>query len=120
MLDILLITLSRRYKLEQSMTRKVISLILSTSIVLGLFTATIGFGQAQQGNSDVLIPREKLFGNPEKIGPQLSPNGKYLAFRAPRDGVMNVWVAPIGDLKSATPVTNDRTSGIMQYFWAHT
>ena len=30
-----------------------------------------------------LIPREVLFGNPEKANPQLSPEGKYLAYLAP-------------------------------------
>ncbi len=51
---------------------------------------------AQENNGDVkLIPREKLFGNPEKTTARISPNGDFLAFRAPRDGVMNVWFAPI-------------------------
>ena len=72
----------------------------------------------QTGESD-LIPREKLFGNPERASPRLSPDGRYLAFRAPRDGVMNVWVAPIGELERAVPVTADRTTGISEFFWAY-
>src|ERR1700680_4283299 len=43
-----------------------------------------------------LIPREVLFGNPERISPHISPDGTRLAWIAPRDGVLNVWVAPIG------------------------
>ena len=43
-----------------------------------------------------LIPREVLFGNPERVSPQISPDGTRLAWIAPRDGVLNVWVAPIG------------------------
>ena len=74
---------------------------------------------AQQSGSN-LIPREKLFGNPEKASPQISPDGKHLAFRAPRDGVMNVWLAPKDNIAAAVPVTNDRTTGISQYFWAYT
>lgn len=99
------------------MNRTIRRLIPSLCLLSSIFVASST--HAQQGN-DVLIPREKLFGNPEKVGPQVSPDGKFLAFRAPRDGVMNVWVAPIDDLQSAAPVTNDRTSGISQYFWAHT
>ena len=38
-----------------------------------------------------LIPREVLFGNPEKVAPRLSPDGERLAYLAPKDGVMNVW-----------------------------
>ena len=65
-----------------------------------------------------LIPREVLFGNPERVGLTISPDGKQLAWRAPVDGVMNVWVAPVGDLAAAKPVTNDRSRGIRVYFWA--
>ena len=43
-----------------------------------------------------LIPRRVLFGNPERVGPHLSPDGTRLAWIAPHDGVLNVWVAPIG------------------------
>ena len=45
-----------------------------------------------------LIPRKVLFGNPERISPQISPDGTRLAWIAPREGVLNVWVAPIGNL----------------------
>jgi hypothetical protein len=72
-----------------------------------------------QSGDDVLIPREKLFGNQEKATPRISPDGKFLAYRAPRDGVLNVWVARIDQLDAAEPVTNDRTTGISQYFWAY-
>ena len=43
-----------------------------------------------------LIPREVLFGNPEMVAPRLSPDGERLAYLAPKDGVMNVWVGPVG------------------------
>ena len=42
-----------------------------------------------------LIPRSVLFGNPERIQPRISPDGGSLAWIAPKDGVLNVWVAPI-------------------------
>ena len=43
-----------------------------------------------------LIPREDLFGNPEKAAPKVSPDGKCLAFLAPNEGVLNLWVS--GDI----------------------
>jgi len=43
-----------------------------------------------------LIPREVLFGNPEKASPLLSPDGAKLAYLAPKDGVLNVWVRTLG------------------------
>jgi dipeptidyl aminopeptidase/acylaminoacyl peptidase len=33
--------------------------------------------------------------------------------------VLNVWVAPAGDIHAAKPVTNDRKRGIRQHFWAY-
>jgi dipeptidyl aminopeptidase/acylaminoacyl peptidase len=63
-----------------------------------------------------LIPRRVLFGNPIRANPQVSPDGKKLAFLAPVDNVLNVWV---GDLNSDnfTPVTKDTDRGIQIYFW---
>jgi dipeptidyl aminopeptidase/acylaminoacyl peptidase len=66
-----------------------------------------------------VIDRKVLFGNPERTAAQLSPDGKHLAWLAPKDGVMNVWVAPIGDLNQAKPVTADATRPVRQYFWAY-
>lgn len=70
--------------------------------------------------SSDLIPREVLFGNPDRAAPQVSPDGKQLAFLAPRDGVLNVWVAPIGKPSAAKAVTKDTNRGIRRYFWAYT
>jgi dipeptidyl aminopeptidase/acylaminoacyl peptidase len=65
-----------------------------------------------------LIPREILFGNPEKALPLLSPDGRRLAYLAPLDGVLNVWVgAPAGTGAGDRPVTRDADRGIRQYFW---
>jgi hypothetical protein len=43
-----------------------------------------------------LIPRRVLFGNPERVSPRISPDGTLLAWIAPHEGVLNVWVAPAG------------------------
>jgi dipeptidyl aminopeptidase/acylaminoacyl peptidase len=65
-----------------------------------------------------LIPRDVIFGNPEKADPQLSPDGTQLAYLAPLDGVLNVWVGP-ADGAAFRPVTRDTDRGIRMYFWAH-
>lgn len=70
--------------------------------------------------SSDLIPRQVLFGNPERASVQLSHDGKYLSWLAPKDGVLNVWVAPVGKLDQAKAVTNDTTRPIRRYFWAYT
>lgn len=63
-----------------------------------------------------LIPREVLFGNPERTSPQLSPDGTQLAFLAPLDGVMNVWLGPLDG--EHRPVTHSKARGIPGYAWS--
>ena len=70
-------------------------------------------------NDVELIPRDALFGNPERTNVQISPDGKYLSWVAAVDGVMNVWIAPAGDTAKARAVTADKARGIRQYFWSH-
>ena len=79
-----------------------------------------------------LIPRSVLFGNPERIQPRISPDGGSLAWIAPKDGVLNVWVAPIlasagpdtgvdgagVDWAAARVVTADTDRGIRTFSWA--
>jgi dipeptidyl aminopeptidase/acylaminoacyl peptidase len=70
-----------------------------------------------------LIPRRVLFGNPERVLPRISPDGTRLAWIAPQEGVLNVWVAPVGDdgvdWSAARVVTDDTDRGIRVYAWAH-
>ncbi len=65
-----------------------------------------------------LLDREVFFGNPEIAGAQLSPDGRYLTFLKPYDGVLNVWVKGIDEpFEAARPLTaDDRPVG--GYFWS--
>ena len=65
-----------------------------------------------------IIPRTVLFGSPDKAGAQISPNGQKLAYLAPVDGVLNVWVGPAEKPAEAQAVTHLGGSGVTQYFWA--
>jgi len=67
-----------------------------------------------------LIPRSVLFGNPQRASARVSPNGKWLSFLAPVDGILNVWVAPIDDLDQAKPITKDKVRDIRGHSWAYT
>ena len=67
-----------------------------------------------------LIPRAILFGNAEKSDARLSPDGKLIAFLAPVNNVMNVWVGPVSDIAKAKPVTKDDRRGIRSFNWAYT
>lgn len=65
-----------------------------------------------------LIPRAALFGNPVRAQARLSPDGRYISFLAPHDGMLNVWLAPSTRLGEAKPITNDRKRGIRQHYWS--
>ncbi|KAJ1468082.1 hypothetical protein T484DRAFT_1856563 [Baffinella frigidus] len=69
-----------------------------------------------------LIPQSKLFGNPDKAEPKISPDGKryaYLArYLASSDkGVLNVFVQAVGG-DAPKQVTNDTHRGVRMYEWA--
>lgn len=72
---------------------------------------------AAAGEPVELIPRTVLFGNPDRTAVQLSPDGRWLSFMAPLDGVLNVWVAPVDAPDDAVPVTKDQGRGIFGYLW---
>ncbi|MEM1349560.1 MAG: S9 family peptidase, partial [Myxococcota bacterium] len=66
-----------------------------------------------------LIPRHVLFDNPERAGVSISPNGAYLAYLAPLEGVLNVWVAPLETPRDASPITRDTGRGIRSFMWTY-
>jgi len=68
---------------------------------------------------NALIPRDQIFGNPSRVQARISPDGTRLSWLAPRDGVLNIWVAPLDDLDAARPLTRDMGQGITQHQWAH-
>jgi dipeptidyl aminopeptidase/acylaminoacyl peptidase len=66
-----------------------------------------------------LIPRDTLFGNPQRAQARLSPDGKWLSLLKPVNGVLNVWVAPAGDLSKAEAVTHETKRPISAHQWAY-
>ena len=65
-----------------------------------------------------IIERSVLFGNPLRFQGRLSPDGTKMSFRAPLDGVMNLWVGDRGDFSSVKAITKDTGRGIPSHFWA--
>lgn len=74
---------------------------------------------AAAADPGALIARDALFGNPTRTQARLSPDGRHISYIAPRDGVLNVWVAPWGRLDEARAVTQDTKRGIRQHFWSY-
>jgi dipeptidyl aminopeptidase/acylaminoacyl peptidase len=73
----------------------------------------------RHGEPPPLIPREVLFGNPERATPRLSPDGAYLAYLAPDErDVLQVWVRTLGE-ENDRAVTADKRRGIRLYYWTY-
>lgn len=74
-----------------------------------------------------LIPRDILFGNPDKLAIQLSPGGSYLSYVAPYEGVLNIYLADRPTVSSVSsgeelegrPITFDKGKGIHSYQWLY-
>jgi len=104
--------------------------VLGTLALAASLAAIAAAANAQQGEtmstttaaeavaSVPLIPREALYGNPTRASGMVSPDGKWLSWMAPHEGVMNVWVAPASDPSAARRMTNATDRPIPQYFWA--
>ena len=73
---------------------------------------------AQEKFTTPLIPREVLFGNPERADPQISPDGSQIGYLAPVDGVLNVWIRTLGKTDDR-PVTADKHRGIRNFLWQY-
>jgi dipeptidyl aminopeptidase/acylaminoacyl peptidase len=66
-----------------------------------------------------LIPRDHMFGNPERTNPQISPDAKYLAYLAPdKNNVLQLWVRTLG-AQDDRPLTAEKTHGIWHYTWTY-
>lgn len=101
--------------------------IIKVLLILGLLALAAAMVHSmsvmkplEQKITTPLIARDILFGNPDKAAARLSPDGSKLAFLAPVNGVLNVWVGPTDDPAAAKAVTNDTGRGIRTYFWAYT
>jgi hypothetical protein len=65
-----------------------------------------------------LIPRSAIFGNPVRAAGRISPDGRYVSWLAPVNGVLNVFVAPASDPSAGRAVTRETRRNLQTYFWA--
>lgn len=100
-----------------SMIRLRITFLAAVALIAG---AAVVQQSARAADKPPLIPRDALFGNPDKAAVQLSPDGQHISYLASVNGVLNVWVGPVGNPEAAKPVTKDTHRGIRIYFWAYT
>jgi len=65
-----------------------------------------------------LITRDALFGNPTRAAGKISPDGKWLSWLAPLDGVLNMWLTPVDEPDAGKAMTSATDRPIRDYFWA--
>ncbi|UGY24545.1 S9 family peptidase [Bradyrhizobium septentrionale] len=96
-------------------------LLLQRAVMLGAALPFAGLIGSARGEAPDLVARRVFFDNPDYLNVRLSPDGTQLSYVAPLDGVNNLWVAPLSDLKAARPVTRVTDRNISAgYRWAHT
>lgn len=101
------------------MKRSRLLLALAVSLVAALLPLPPASADTRSSTPSVppLIPRAVLFGNPERVQPQISPDGRRLAYLKPDSAdVLQVWVKTIGS-DDDRPVTRDPKRGIQQFGW---
>jgi dipeptidyl aminopeptidase/acylaminoacyl peptidase len=67
-----------------------------------------------------LIPRRVIFGNPGIYNVNFSPNGRYIAYLASKDGVLNICMSEINNLEKVRILTFEKKRGIQNFSWAYT
>ena len=76
-----------------------------------------GCGKARMDKSH-LIDRELFFGNPALASPQVSPDGRWVAFLRERNGILNIHLAAWGEpLEKARPVTDEKERPPAGFTW---
>ncbi|QSR84179.1 S9 family peptidase [Methylacidimicrobium sp. B4] len=87
-------------------------------LTVGLFQVpALLFSAPPDRKAAPLIPLRVLFEEPKWASPRLSPDGAKLAYLAPHQGVLNVWVRSLGS-KDDRPITAEKGRGIRSFFWS--
>ena len=108
--------LNRNYG-EQGEIMKRIQILVHFSLAL-LLASCVGNTVSRSTNSELVkqIPIEDFFRKPQQSGYRLSPDGKYYVYRAPVDGINNIFLQEIG---KAEPIqlTHSTDRDIMRFYW---
>jgi dipeptidyl aminopeptidase/acylaminoacyl peptidase len=94
--------------------------LLRRAAAVGIVLPFAGLPRAGAADTG-LVARRVYFDNPDYQNVRISPDGQHLGYLAPRDGVRNLWVAPVADPQSGRPLTQavDRDIG-RSFSWGYT
>ena len=89
------------------------------ALLVGLATGNAWSAGSAQSVHELppLIPREVLFGNPEIMSVNLSPDGRWIAYLAPDQGVLNLWVRDLDGQAPARLLTQQRDRPQRPGYW---
>jgi dipeptidyl aminopeptidase/acylaminoacyl peptidase len=91
----------------------------SICFALCLLVSAAASAQPASTGQPPLIDRELFFGNPEIASATLSPDGRYIAFRKPWNGTLNIWVKKTAEsFDAARRITADTKRPIPAFFWS--
>ena len=94
------------------------SLMAASALAASTMMTGVGHAEHHALSEYDLIDRSDLFGNPVASQGRISPDGEWVSWIAPDEGVMNVWVAPASNPSSGIVVTDDRHRGISNHLWS--
>ncbi|MDG5749613.1 S9 family peptidase [Qipengyuania sp. XHP0211] len=94
------------------------NLLAASALAASTMMTGVGHAEHHALSEYELIDRSELFGNPVASQGRISPDGQWVSWIAPDDGVMNVWVAPASDPSNGKVVTDDRHRGISNHLWS--
>lgn len=98
-------------------------LIAATAGASLLLHRTPAVGASSTGarfRSVPLIPRGLLFADPARTWARISPDGTRIAFLAPVNEVLNLWVGPIAEVAKARPLTHVSDRSLLWFYtWLH-
>lgn len=90
------------------------------AVLAMLYLASCGSGdgdkRAMSEPPPPTIDMKDFFKNPEKSSFRISPDGKYISYKAPFKNRMNIFVQPVGG-GDVVQVTRDTIRDIGGYFW---
>src|SRR6056297_3636309 len=97
----------------------VASNLITILLAIGM-PSTMAFCQDTESKTKAgtpLLDRALFFGNPQISSGQLSPDGKFISFMKPYQGIMNVWVKEFAEpFENARPLTDSKRP-LYGYTW---
>lgn len=96
---------------------KKLSILLCLVIVAGAWAFTQNRKEEKAPEMAKRVELKDFFKNPEKTAYKISPDGQYLAYMAPVNKRLNIFIQKVGD-ESAKQLTNETERDLAGYFWA--